>query len=119
MHKKLTKIMGIEPVDADGYLVNKGGSIELEWVVLRDFINSHINEDRGLTTLALSIYELIIFPQVIGHVEVTLIDFFEQVQNHANPPLAIVVKTIRSLNICCRKLGERFIGCLSMLYVWL
>ena len=119
VHKKLAKIMGIEPVDADGYLVNKGGSIELEWVVLRDFINSHINEDRGLTTLALSIYGLIIFPQVIGHVEVTVIDFFEQVQNHANPSLAIVAETIRSLNICHRKLGERFMGCLPMLYVWL
>ena len=37
-----------------------------------------------------------------------IIDFFEQVQNHANPLLAIVAETIRSLNICRRKLGERF-----------
>ena len=50
--------MGIEPVDVDSYLVNKGGSIGLEWVFLRDFIN----EDRGLATLALSIYGLVIFP---------------------------------------------------------
>ena len=100
IRKKLTKIIGIEPIDADGYLVSKEGSIGLEWVFLRDFINSHINEARGLATLALSIYELIIFPRVIGHVEVTVIDFFEQVQNHANPSLAIVAKTIRSLNIC-------------------
>ena len=62
IHKKLTKIIGIEPIDADGYLVSKKGSIGLEWVFLRDFINSHINEARGLATLALSIYELIIFP---------------------------------------------------------
>ena len=82
IRKKLSKIMGIELVDVDSYLVNKGGSIELEWVFLKDFINNHINEDRGLTTLALSIYGLIIFPRVIGHVEVTVIDFFEQVQNH-------------------------------------
>ena len=45
VRKKLAKIMGIEPVDADGYLVNKGVSIKLEWVFLKDFINSHINED--------------------------------------------------------------------------
>ena len=45
IRKKLTKIMGIEPVDADGYLVSKEGSIGLEWIFLRDFINSHINED--------------------------------------------------------------------------
>ena len=71
--------MGIEPVDANGHLVSKEGSIGLEWVFLRDFINGHINEDRGLATLVLSIYGLIIFPRVIGHVEVTMIDFFEQV----------------------------------------
>ena len=71
--------MEIEPVDADSYLVSKGVSIRLEWVFLRDFINSHINEDRGLATLALSIYGLIIFPRVIGHVKVIVIDFFEQV----------------------------------------
>ena len=77
--KKLAKIMRIEPVDTNGYLVNKGRSIRLEWVFLRDFIHGHINEDRGLATLALSIYGLVIFPRVIGHIEVTVIDFFEHV----------------------------------------
>ena len=62
VRKKLAKIIGIESVDADGYLVSKEGSIGLEWVFLRDLINSHINEDRGLATLALLIYGLIIFP---------------------------------------------------------
>ena len=117
--KKLAKIIGIEPVEADGYLVSKGESTGLEWVFLRDFINSHINKDRGLVTLALSIYGLIIFPRVIRHVEMTVIDFFKQVQNHVNPSLAIVAETIRSLNICRSKSDERFMRCLPMLYVWL
>ena len=117
--QKARQNYGIESIDADGYLVSKKGSIGLEWVFLRDFINSHINEDRGLATLALSIYGLILFPRVIEHVEVTVIDFFEQVQNHANPSLTILAETIRLLNICRRKLDERFMGCLPMLYVWL
>ena len=45
MHKKLAKIMVIEPIDVDDCLVSKEGSIGLEWVFLRDFINSYINED--------------------------------------------------------------------------
>ena len=49
----------------------------------------------------------------------TVIDFFKQVQNHANPSLAIIAKTIRSLNICRKKSGKRFMGCLPMLYIWL
>ena len=67
VHKKLSKIMGIKPKDADGYLVSKEGSIGLEWVFLREFIIRHIDEDQGLATLALSIYGLFIFPRVIGH----------------------------------------------------
>ena len=47
VRKNLAKIMGIKPEDADGYLVSKKGSIRLEWVFLRDFISSHINEDQG------------------------------------------------------------------------
>ena len=62
VRKKLAKIMGIELVDANGYLISKEGNIGPEWVFLRDFINSHINDDQGLVTLALSIYGLIIFP---------------------------------------------------------
>ena len=78
-----------------------------------------MDDDQGLATLALAVYRLIIFPRVIGHVEMIVIDFFEQVQNHANPSLTIVAKTIRSVNVCHRKLGERFMRCLSMLYMWL
>ena len=48
VRKKLAKIMEIEHIEVDGYLVSKEGSIGLEWVFLRDFINSLINEDRGL-----------------------------------------------------------------------
>ena len=42
-----------------------------------------------------------------------------RLSNHANPLLAIVADTIRYLNIYQRKSGERFMGCLPMLYVWL
>ena len=31
VRKKLAKIIGIKPDEADGYLVNKKGSVGLEW----------------------------------------------------------------------------------------
>ena len=95
--------MKVKLEDAEGYIVNKEGSAGLEWDFLRNFISRHVNDDQSLATLALTIYGLIIFPRVIGHVEVTVIDFFEQVQNHTNPSSAIVAETIRSLNVCRRK----------------
>ena len=119
IRKKLAKIMKIKLEDADGYLVNKEGSVGLEWDFLKNFISGHVNDDQGLATLALTIYGLIIFPRVIGHVEIIVIDFFEQVQNHTNPSSAIVAETIRSLNVCRWKSDERFMGCLPLLYVWL
>ena len=119
IRKKLAKIMKIKPEDAESYLMNKEGSVRFEWDFLKKFISEHTNDDQGLVTLALTIYGLIIFSRVIGHVEVAVIDFFEQVQNHTNPSPAIVVETIRSLNVYRRKSGEHFMGCLPLLYVCL
>ena len=119
IRKKLAKIMKVKLEDVEGYIVNKEGSAGLEWDFLRNFISGHVNDNQGLATLALTIYGLIFFPQVIGHVEITVIDFVEQVQNHTNPSLAIVAETIRSLNVYRRKSGEHFMGCLPLLYVWL
>ena len=48
----------------------------LRWDFIRDFIYSHLNEECGLTTFALAIYGLVIFPQVLGYIEVSVIDFF-------------------------------------------
>ena len=69
--------MGIKPEETDGYLVNKERNVGLEWDFLKDLIFGHVNDDQGLATLALAIYGLIIFPQVIEHVERIMIDFFE------------------------------------------
>ena len=62
IRKKLAKIMKIKPEDADGYLMNKKGSVGLEWDFLKNFISGHVNDDQGLATLVLTIYGLIIFP---------------------------------------------------------
>ena len=116
VRKKLAKIMGVKPEDADRYLVNQKG---LEWNFMKNFIFGHMNDDHGLATLALAIYGLIIFPRVIGYVETTVIDFFEQIQNHTNPASTIVAETIKSLNYYRKNTDKRFTGCLPLLYVWL
>ena len=64
----------------------------MEWDFLKSFISEHVNNDQGLANLALAINGLIIFPLVIGYVKMTMIDFFEQVQNYTNPSSTILQK---------------------------
>ena len=43
-----------------------------------------MNDERSLAVFTLAIYDLIIIPRVFEYIEVAVIDFFEQVQNHSN-----------------------------------
>ncbi|MBA0635730.1 hypothetical protein Godav_029153 [Gossypium davidsonii] len=64
---------------------------------------------------ALAIYGLIVFPKVLEHVEVAVVDFFEKLRQGINPVPTILAETFRSLN-ACRKKGEgHFIGCAQLL----
>ena len=64
-------------------------------------------------------YGILIFPQSPGYVDAAVVDLIEQINNQANPILAIVVKIIRSLNFCRRKGEEDFIGYAQLLYMWI
>ena len=49
-------------------------------------------EDRVANVFALAIYGLVIFPKVLGHVEVAVIDVIEQIESQANLVPAIVTE---------------------------
>ncbi|OMO59492.1 hypothetical protein COLO4_34199, partial [Corchorus olitorius] len=72
-----------------------------------------------MVAIALAIYGTIIFPKVLGHIEVAVIDYVEQVIQQIYPAPGIVAETLRSLNFCRRKGNGRFIGCAQLLYVWI
>ena len=48
-----------------------------------------------------------------------MVDLVEQVNNQANLVLAIIAKTICSLNFCRKKGEGQFIGCVQLLYIWI
>ncbi|KAK5839957.1 hypothetical protein PVK06_008817 [Gossypium arboreum] len=64
---------------------------------------------------ALAIYGLIVFPKVLGHIEVAVVDFFERLKQGINPVLTILAETFRSLSCCRRKEEGRFIRCAQLL----
>ena len=86
---------------------------------MKNFLAKCEDQERVFKVFAIAVYEMVIFPKVLNHIESVVVSLVEQVDNQANLVLAIFAETIRSLNFC-RKKGERqFIGCVQLLYIWI
>ncbi|KAL1149006.1 hypothetical protein V6Z11_A10G163100, partial [Gossypium hirsutum] len=73
---------------------------------------------KKVDVFALSIYGLIVFPKVLGHIDEAVSDLFDRLDKGTTPIPAILAETFRSLNTC-RTTGERrFIGCAQLLLAW-
>ena len=97
----------------------KGKSEYLSWDFLKKFLTKCEDQERVFKVFAVFIYGMAIFPKVLNHIEASVVDLVEQVDNQANLVSAIVAKTIRSLNFCHGKGEGQFIGCIQLLYVWI
>ena len=69
------------------------------------------DDDRVIDIFVLVVYEILIFPQSPGYIDMAVVDLIEQINNQANPVPAIIAETIRSLNFCRQKGEGDFIGC--------
>ena len=87
--------------------------------ILRDFVPGHLHDEDGLVAFALSIYGLVIFPRMLGYIEMAVVDTFEQILHGSNPSPAILAETFRSLNYCRHNHEEHFLGCAPLLYIWI
>ena len=117
--KMLAKILKVKPQLVDTYLVQKGNRQGLPWNILQDFIQGHLHNEDGMVAFALAIYGLVIFPRILGYIEMEVVDTFEQIQHSSNSALAILAETFQSLNYCRRNQEGRFLGCTPLLYIWI
>ncbi|XVF14266.1 hypothetical protein REPUB_Repub09cG0043800 [Reevesia pubescens] len=77
------------------------------------------NEEQSMELFALAIYGLVVFPKVLGHIEISVIDFFGQASGKKiDPTPSIVAETIRTLNFCKRKGKGHFLAYTQLLYIW-
>ena len=67
--------MGIDTEIIDQRTQKKCESEYVLWIFMRNFIMKHPNDGRVIDVFALAIYRLIIFPEVLGHIEAAVIDF--------------------------------------------
>ncbi|MFQ6655337.1 hypothetical protein Gotur_025937, partial [Gossypium turneri] len=87
----------------------------IPWKNLRDLILAHPDVKKRVDIFALSIYGLVIFPKVLGHVDEVVSDLFDRLDKGVTPVPAILAETFRSLN-ACRRAGEgMFIGYVQLL----
>ncbi|KAL1060832.1 hypothetical protein V6Z11_1Z066400 [Gossypium hirsutum] len=77
-----------------------------------------MNVRKKVDVFALSIYSLILFPKILGHVDEAVTNLFDRLDKGVTPVPVILAETFRSLN-ACRRTGEgRFIGCAQLLLGW-
>ncbi|MBA0780201.1 hypothetical protein Gotri_004335 [Gossypium trilobum] len=74
-----------------------------EYAALLRIDNNHQDILKTVDLFALAIYRLIIFPKVLGHIEVAVMDFFKKLRQGINPVTTILAETFRSLSSCRRK----------------
>ncbi|MFQ6658097.1 hypothetical protein Gotur_027511, partial [Gossypium turneri] len=78
-------------------------------------VQNHPDTLRRIDLFALAIYGLVVFPKVLGHIEVAVVDFFKKLGQRINPVPTILAETFRSLNACRRKGEGCFIGFAQLL----
>ncbi|XVF76191.1 hypothetical protein PTKIN_Ptkin13bG0246900 [Pterospermum kingtungense] len=115
----LSVLLGIKREDLRTQITKKEDCECVSKEFLLDFIQGHLADEHGRAAFALAIYGLIIFPKVMGHVELHVMTLIEALYHRVNPTPAILAETFRSLNFCQRTGSGRFTGCAQLLYVWL
>ncbi|KAL1105485.1 hypothetical protein V6Z11_D04G135800 [Gossypium hirsutum] len=116
--KKLINITGMSEQWVTARIKQKGDSRCIPWKSLRDLILAHPDMRKKVDVFALSIYGLIMFPKILGHIDEAVTDLFDRLDKGVTPVSVILAETFRSLN-ACRRTGEgRFIGCAQLLLGW-
>ncbi|KAL1148157.1 hypothetical protein V6Z11_A10G106500 [Gossypium hirsutum] len=111
IYKKLVRLTIMTDMWAEKQIKKKNEVSCVPWFSLRDLVQNHPDIVKRIDLFALAIYGLIVFPKVLGYIEVTVVDFFERLKQGIYPVPAILAETFRSLS-CCRRKGEgRFIRC--------
>ena len=76
--------MGVSVDTVDQRTKHKGKSDCILWDFLQDCILEHSGKDQDTYVFALAVYDMVIFPRVLEHVKITMVDLFEQICRQTN-----------------------------------
>ncbi|KAL4295334.1 hypothetical protein GQ457_12G014280 [Hibiscus cannabinus] len=119
MSAQLAAFTGRSEEWASGLISKKGESSCFSWFDIANITRTYLDPLKKADLIAIAIYGLVIFPRVLGYIDVTLFDVFDQFRYDINPAPAILAETFISLNAYRELEGGRFRGCAQLLYVWI
>ncbi|KAK8649242.1 hypothetical protein V6N13_129975 [Hibiscus sabdariffa] len=96
---------------ATGLIKKKGGSSGFSWSCIAEITRTYPYPHKKAQLLAVAIYGLVVFPRILGYIDVAILDLFDQLEHGINPVPAILAETFISLNACRDLEGGRFRGC--------
>ncbi|MBA0635069.1 hypothetical protein Godav_021870 [Gossypium davidsonii] len=83
--KKLMSITGMSKQWVATQIKQKGDSKCIPWKCLQDLIMTHPNTKKKVDVFSLSIYELVIFPKALGHIDEAVSDLYNQLGKRVMP----------------------------------
>ncbi|KAG8500104.1 hypothetical protein CXB51_003722 [Gossypium anomalum] len=78
--KKLVRLTDMTDAWAEKQIKKKNETICIPWSSLRELVLNHPDMLKRVNLFVLAIYGLVIFPKVLGHLEVAVVDFFERLK---------------------------------------
>ncbi|MBA0753579.1 hypothetical protein Gogos_021243 [Gossypium gossypioides] len=78
-------IAGISEQWVTGRIKQMGDSKCIPWKILKDLILAHPNARKKVDIFALSIYGLVVFPKILGHVDEAATDLFDRLEKRVTP----------------------------------
>ncbi|MBA0786361.1 hypothetical protein Gotri_025003, partial [Gossypium trilobum] len=61
-----------------------------------------LHTKKKVDVFALSVYDLVVFPKALRHIDEAVTDLFDRLDKRVTPVLTILAETFRSLNECRR-----------------
>ncbi|KAL4376932.1 hypothetical protein GQ457_02G030970 [Hibiscus cannabinus] len=119
MPAQLAAFTGRSEEWASKLIFKKGENSCFSWFDIANITRTYLDPLKKADLIPIAIYGLVIFPRVLGYIDVALFDVFDQFRYGINPAPAILAETFISLNACRELEGGRFRGCAQFLYVWI
>ncbi|MBA0878515.1 hypothetical protein Goshw_026071, partial [Gossypium schwendimanii] len=85
-------------IQVDRAYSRAGDSKCIPWKNLKDKILAHPDTKKKVDVFALSIYDLVIFPKALGHVDGAVTDLFDQLDKRVTPKVDKVSYQVFSEN---------------------
>jgi len=118
----LAGILKVHPAELEGKMASKGNSKGIPQGYLEGHLRRLAEKEVGGTfmdVLALTLYGVILFPNMENFVDQIALDVFVAYKIHSESPVtAILADVYGSLNLCHTLKRKKMLCCVPMLYVW-